>query len=422
MGIRNIIGKEVRELLTPQTLIPIVVVAVIFAMMGGVIGNIGEEVTQRPVIGVVDQDEGHLSQIAGSALGAAAWVVYSGTDVAEGLRRTEEGGGVALLVFPPEFSERILGGEPGTIEIHWIMRGLGMMDSISSAPVEGLIAAASQAITVTLLEGNVPLNPEVILHPTTRSDTTLVKGKTISGVPPTAISNTLMSQSIMIPLLVMMLMMMAGSTVISSMGLEKESKTLETLLTMPVSRGSIVTGKIVGSAAVGLVMALIYMLGFSFYMRSFQMGAIDLGKYGLALGVLDHVLVGGSLFLALLAGLALCIVLGTFARDYRSAQTLLFPITAMAMIPMFLIMFKDFATVSLGLKTVLFLIPFSHPMMAMRALMFDEYSLVLGGIAYSAVFSAVVIALAVRIFKSDRLLTGGTPRRQRAARARRRTP
>ncbi|HPD06643.1 MAG TPA: ABC transporter permease [Candidatus Bipolaricaulis sp.] len=422
MGIRNIIGKEVRELLTPQTLIPIVIVAVILAMMGGVIGNIGEEVTQRPVIGVVDQDEGELSQIAESVLGATARVVHSGTDVAEGLRRTGEGGGVALLVFPPDFSEKILGGEPGTIEIHWIMRGLGMMDSISAAPVEGLIAAVNQAITVTLFEGNVPLNPEVILHPTTRSDTTLVKGKTISGVPPSAIANTLMSQSTMIPILVMMLMMMAGSTVISSMGLEKENKTLETLLTMPVSRSSIVTGKIVGSAAVGLVMAFIYMLGFSFYMRSFQVGAIDLGKYGLALGVLDYLLVGVSIFLALLAGLALCIVLGTFARDYRSAQTLLFPITAMAMIPMFLIMFKDFATVSLGLKTVLFLIPFSHPMMAMRALMFDEYPLVLGGIAYSAVFSAVVIAMAVRIFKSDRLLTGGTPRRQRAARARRRTP
>ncbi|SQD92816.1 putative ABC-type Na+ efflux pump, permease component [Candidatus Bipolaricaulis anaerobius] len=421
MGIRNIIAKEVRELLTPQTLIPIVVVAVIFAMMGGVVGDIGEEVTQRPVIGVVDQDEGPLSQIATTVLGATARVVHSGTDVGEGLGRTEEGGGVALLVFPQDFSEKILGGEPGTIEIHWIMRGLGMMDFISSAPVEGAISAVNQAITAALLEGSIPLNPEVILNPTTRTDTTLVKGKTIAGVSPTAISNTLMSQSIMIPLLVMMLMMMAGSTVISSMGLEKESKTLETLLTMPVSRSSIVTGKIVGSALVGLVMALIYMLGFSFYMRSFQMGAIDLGQYGLALGLLDYVLVGGSLFLALLAGLALCIVLGTFARDYRSAQTLLFPITAMAMIPMFLIMFKDFATVSLGLQAVLFVIPFSHPMMAIRALMFDEYPLVLGGIAYSAVFSAVVIAVAVRIFKSDRLLTGGEKSR-RAARARCRTP
>jgi ABC-2 type transport system permease protein len=421
MGIRNIIGKEVRELLTRGTLIPVVVMAAIFAMMGGVVGDIGEEVTQRPVIGVVDQDQGPLSQIATAVLGATARVVHSGTDVDQGMGRTEEGGGVALLVFPPDFSEKILGGEPGTIEIHWIMRGLGMMDSISAVPVEGAISAVNQAITAALLEGSISLNPEIILHPTMRTDTTLVKGKTISGVSPTAISNTLMSQSIMIPLLVMMLMMMAGSTVISSMGLEKENKTLETLLTMPVSRSSIVTGKIVGSAVVGLVMALIYMLGFSFYMRSFQMGAIDLGKYGLALGLWDYVLVGISLFLALLAGLALCIVLGTFARDYRSAQTLLFPITAMAMIPMFLIMFKDFATVSLGLQAVLFVIPFSHPMMAIRALMFDEYPLVLGGIAYGAVFSAVVIAVAVRIFKSDRLLTGGEKSR-RAARARRRTP
>lgn len=422
MGVRNIIGKEVRELLTPGTLIPIVVVAAIFAMMGGVIGDIGEEVTQAPVIGVVNQDEGHLSQIATAVLEATAQVVYSSADLEQGTSRTEGLGGVALLVFPPDFSEEILGGQRGTIEIHWIMRGLGTMDSISSVPVEGLISAVNQAITIALLEGSVPINPELILHPTRRSETTVVKGKTIAGIPPSAISNTLMSQSIMIPLLVMMLMMMAGSTVISSMGLEKENKTLETLLTMPVSRGSIVTGKIVGSALVGLIMAIIYMFGLSYYMRSFQMGEIDLGQYGLALGVQDYVLVGASLFLALLAGLALCIVLGTFARDYRSAQTLLFPITALSMIPMFIIMFKDFDTVPLVLQAILFLIPFSHPMMAMRALMFDEYPLVIGGIAYSALFSAVVIAVAVRIFKSDRLLTGGVKRERGRLLPRRRTP
>jgi ABC-2 type transport system permease protein len=45
-------------------------------------------------------------------------------------------------------------------------------------------------------------------------------------------------------------------------------------------------------------------------------------------------------------------------------------------------------------------------MMAMRALMMDYYSLVIGGIAYTAVFTVVMIAVAVRIFSSDRLLTG----------------
>jgi len=50
-------------------------------------------------------------------------------------------------------------------------------------------------------------------------------------------------------------------------------------------------------------------------------------------------------------------------------------------------------------------------MMAMRALMMDDYSLVIGGIAYTAVFTVIMIVVAVRIFNSDRLLTGSIQKR-----------
>jgi len=125
----------------------------------------------------------------------------------------------------------------------------------------------------------------------------------------------------------------------------------------------------------------------------------------------DYLLIGISLFTALLAGLSLCIVLGTFAKNYRSAQALIFPITALAMISMFMTIFKDFDTLPAVLRILAFAIPFSHPMMAMRSLMMDNYSLVIAGIAYTAVFTVIMITVAVRIFNSDRLLTGSVQRR-----------
>jgi len=78
---------------------------------------------------------------------------------------------------------------------------------------------------------------------------------------------------------------------------------------------------------------------------------------------------------------------------------------------MFITMFKDFDTIPAVLRILVFAIPFSHPMMAMRALMLDNYSLVIGGIAYTAVFTVIMIAVAVRIFNSDRLLTGSVQKR-----------
>jgi ABC-2 type transport system permease protein len=62
------------------------------------------------------------------------------------------------------------------------------------------------------------------------------------------------------------------------------------------------------------------------------------------------------------------------------------------------------------LKFVIFVIPFSHPMMAMKALMMDNYLLVIGGIGYSLVFTVIMVMLTVRIFTSDRVVTGSMPR------------
>lgn len=409
--IGNIIKKEFKELFVLSTILPIVVIAIVFGSVGNMIGNVQESVKEKPVIGIADMDSGNLSNIAASILTQNAKVVYNGNDTESGLEEVKKENGVALLAIPGNFTESIYANSPGEVHIYWIMKGAGMMDSISSGMLEGLIQAVNQGISTTLIQQNSLLDPSLVLNPTTRSDTTFFKGKEITGLSPSTLGNMLMSQSIVIPIVVMMLIIMAGSSVIGSMGMEKENKTLETLLTMPVRRSHIVVGKMVGSALVGMIMAAIYMLGFSRYMTSFQFSDVNLADFGLALGIQDYLLVGISLFVALLAGLALCIVLGTFAKNYRSAQALIFPITALALISTFIVMFKDFDTIPAVLKVLVFAIPFTHPMMAIRALMLDNYWLVIGGIAYTAVFTVIMVWIAVRIFNSDRLLTGSVRKR-----------
>lgn len=411
MSLGNIIKKEVKELLTPTTILPVVVMAIIFGSMGHMIGGIEEEMKEKPVIGFINEDNSAFSETAAFILNEHAKVVYNGSDIEEGLKKLEEEDGVALLIISENFTEDILGNKSGVIEIRWIMRGAGLMDSISSSVVDNLIYLINQEISKKLIEHNNSVNSTVALNPTMRNETTFFKGKEMKGLSPGTISNVLSSQSTMIPIVMMMIIMMAGGTVISSMGMEKENKTLETLLTLPVKRSAIVAGKITGSAIIGLIMATIYMLGFGYYMQSFQQSDINLEEFGLTLSIQDYLLVGASVFIALLAGLSLCMVLGTFAKNYKSAQTLTFPIIALAMFPMFMVMFKDFETLPLALRIGLFAIPFSHPMMAMRSLMFDDYLLVIGGIAYVAIFAIVTIAIAVWIFKTDRLLTGRVKRR-----------
>jgi ABC-2 type transport system permease protein len=411
----NIVKKELREMLTPTTIIPVIVMAFLFGVMGNMIGGITNQAKEKPTIGIVDEDNSSLSGIVTGVLNVQAKVVYSstnGADIPEGLQKVEEGGGAALLVILPDFSENIYENRLGEIHILWIISGMGTMDLVPTQAVDVLIQVVNQEISKKLIEENSPVSPNVVMNPTAKSDTTIFKGKEIVGLSPAVISGALSSQSFTVPLVMMIIIIMAGGMVIGSMGMEKENKTLETLLTLPVKRNYIVIGKIVGSAIVGLVMAVIYMIGFGYYMQSFQISGVNLANFGLTLGPLDYLLVGLSVFAALLAGLSICMLLGTFAKDYKSAQTLTLPVSLLAVVSMVVAMFKDFGTLPPVLKVIVFLIPFSHPMMAMRALMFGDYLLVLGGIAYVVIFAAITIAVIAWVFKTDRLLTERTKTRK----------
>jgi len=412
----NIIKKEMRELLTPATILPIVVVALIFGSMGSVIEGIQEEALEPPVIGFINEDDGNFSNIASTIITTYADVVFNATDIAEkqsGIDAVKQEDGVALIIIPSNFSENIQQEKQGNIEIYWIMQGAGIMDAISSDTIEQLIRVINNNISRELIQGNTTVNATLALDPTIRNEVTYFKDVELPGLSPSVIVGLLSQQSMLIPIVMMMIIIMAGSMVISSMAMEKENKTLETLLTLPVKRTSIVTGKIVASAMIGLLLSVIYMIGMSYYFQGFGMsGGINLAEYGLVLTSQDFILIGISLFITLIAGLSLCMLLGTFAKNYKSAQTLTFPITMFAMIPMFITMFADFDTLPLALKGFLFAIPFSHPMMAPRALLFDHYLLVIGGIIYVAIFAIITISIVVWIFKTDRLLTGSTRKKR----------
>jgi ABC-2 type transport system permease protein len=414
----NIIRKEIKELLTPSTFLPIIMVALIFGLLGGSMQGIQEGAKEPPIIGVINEDNSSLSQIINNVLYNNSKVVFNSTtsnDIQMGLDTLKEQNGVALIILKQNFTKQITNGQPGDLEIYWIMKGAGFLDTISSSIVDYLITTINNNISRELIQANSSINASIVLAPTKRVETTYFKNQEFKGLSPNALMGMLSSQSMFIPIIIMMIIIMAGSIVITSMALEKENKTLETLLTLPVKRTSIVTGKIVASATIGLILAVIYMIGMSYYLQGFQFSeeGASLARYGLTLSSQDFILIGLSLFVSLIAALALCMLLGTFAKNYKSAQTLTFPITMLALIPMFLTMFIDFDTLPLSMKVIVFAIPFSHPMMAPRSLIFKDYLLVLSGIIYVTIFAIIIIAIVVWIFKTDRLITGSIKKRKK---------
>lgn len=428
----NITRKELKELLTPGSIISIVLMMVMLMSVGLLVGEeIGEDgvggMNLSP-IGIVNGDTGGVysgyaieivegiyteSGVEAEDLGRYVLILDSAYGDDEAIvREMSERGLSSVISIAPDFSDKISVGERGSISSYYIFSGAGIFSNLSSEIGVVMLSFINTGMSSILIGENIDdPSPDVafLQNPVDYSlEYTSVGGTVHAGVNPYQISGALMSQTMTVPIIIMIIIVMIGSIVISSMGNEKENKTLETLLTLPVKRTTIVSGKLIASAIVGLVFGIMYMIGMSFYMNSMtaSVGGMDLSELGLSLSVFDWMLMGVMIFLTIMSALGMCMIMGAFVKNYKSAQMMTFPISLLAMIPMFITMFIGWDSLPAVGQAVLFAIPFTHPMMGMTNLMFGDDLLVIAGIAYLLIFSLTMIYLTVRLYKSDILLTG----------------
>jgi len=404
----RLLKKEIKELLSVGTIVFVVIVSVLYGSLGNVFEGTIKEVTKKPKIAIVEHDRGELAKFVVQELSRAAEIVYAGDDLDEAKKTLEEKKASAIFLIPEGFSSDLESFKQTRIEVLWYLRGTGLSDTIPTAAVYSLLENLKTRISAFLLRDE--KKTRFLISPFTVVQHTYLRNMFFENRSPDSIVNIFYSQNITIPLLIMILIIMSGSSLISSLALEKENKTLETLLTMPIRREYIVLAKIVGSAIVGLILAGIYMIGFYSYLNSFSQG---IQRTVVSFSIIDFALIGLSLLLAILAGLSLCMFFGIMAKDYRSSQFFTFPISILALVPMIANMIKDFSNLPGVLKVIIFTIPFSHPIMAPKMVLYGDYGLIVWGLVYLIGFSLAMMWLAFRTFNSDYAILGWQGKRSR---------
>jgi len=423
----NLTKKELKELLAPGAILSILIMMIMFMSIGSLIGGEVDSATSPSKVGYADGDEGsEWSLFAIETIHAYYQYTYNISyeeatsfiiklespfgEKEEIMKEMSEKGVNTAFGIVPGFSDNINSGKQAKIEEYYLFTNSGLLGSATAAVSATIVPAISVSISAKLVsEITSPEEAAFLLNPIEPTTThTYINGKIYDGVTPIEISTSIMSQTMMMPIVIMIIIVIIGGMVINSMGSEKENKTLETLLTMPVKRTTIVSGKLLAAAIVGLIYGIAYMLGMSFYIGGLtrSAGSISLQDYGLSLGILEWIIIAIMIFLAIFSALGLCMILGAFTKNMKSAQMMLMPITILAMIPMFITMFSSWGSLPLLAKGVVFAIPFSHPMMVMNNLMFGELNLVLAGLAYLLLFTLAIIFITVRLYKSDILITG----------------
>jgi len=368
-------------------------------------------------IAVLDLDASLLSRQLTDSLRSANFQVEKVEDKSkeQAIEWTKASDINLLLVIPSGFGESLTTFDLKEMETYSFLRSFSLVGSRSSVILGSVISALNNYISDDFLKKKIPdFSPEKLKKPVRSKDFVIIKGRMAEGSA-MSIAGFISTQSLFIPIILMMIIIYSSQMVISAIAMEKQNKTLETLLTVPISRTSIVTSKMLASGLIGLISAVIYMFGFRYYMSGFmgdvrQAAASEglarvIQELGLAPTANSYLILGVSLFLAILCALAMATILGVLAEDYRSAQSLIMPLIFLVMIPYFLSFFSDIKNLSLPVKLFLWAIPFSHPFLTTQNLLLENYTAVFGGILYMLVFFIVLIVIAARIFSTDKVLT-----------------
>jgi ABC-2 type transport system permease protein len=412
----NIVTKEVKEMMRdPRILLGMVLAPlIIFPLMGFMLRTSTEAMQEslRTVpIAIADFDHGaaakNLTDFLKSMPNVKVEVIEAQT-IDEIAAAAQASNVTSVVIIPEGFSSNITAGERAQLKIYAVFRSGGIGESLTFSAAQSLVELFKQKLINETVQTEFPDNPNV-LDPLAISQDSIIKGKPVD-VNPSALFSFTQAQSFGLPLALFMLIILAMQLASTSVATEKEEKTLETLMSLPLNRFTLLMGKLAGSTLVAAIGAIATIFGVIYYMGSFAFGistqpSVDLAAIGLAPSLLSYIILGVSVFVALLSALALAVVISVFAEDVRGAQSLLGFVYTPLLIPMFALMFTDLNTLPFGFQILLLALPFTHPMLAARATITGDYLTAVLGIGYVALFTLVILYIAARLFATEKILT-----------------
>lgn len=410
-----LVKKEIRELLTPQMIIPLIAVVLVFVFIGKVVTKQAAQSAQKnSSVAVLDLDNSNSSKNLEETLKNSHFdvTIYQNISPETAVETVKKDNKNILVVIPAGFEQNLKSNKVSTLPTYTIMENFSFTGSKSIQNLTAVMAAINENLSNAQISKLLPgANLEGIKQPV-KTDNNVIVGNNEAHISPAAISGFITSQTTFIPIILFLVIVFASQLIATSIATEKENKTLETLLSSPVSRKSVVAAKLVGAGLVALLFSAIYLFGMkNLTGTSGSMGSADTitqqaaQQLGLVFNTTDYIMLGLSLFFGILTALSIALILGSLAEDAKSAQGVVTPLMMLILIPYFVVMLLDINTVSPGLRYLIYAIPFSHPFLAAPNLMLHQYTNVWLGIGYMAILFLFFVFIAAKFFASDKIFT-----------------
>jgi ABC-2 type transport system permease protein len=332
----------------------------------------------------------------------------------DALVKFKDSDSVALVYIPNGYTQNITEGGKGSVKIYGNLKNLNIAEASEAEVAGSLISVYNYYYSLSLIQNIATTasyvgSPAAIHDPIKLNYASIIKGNVVE-VSPSQVTGIIMSQSIMLPIMVMMMVIFAIQMAATSIALEKEQKTLETLMTLPVGRLTILAGKLTGSIVIAIAGSISYLIGFSYYTSSAfgftsTTTSFELSGTGIGIQPVGYALLGLVMFVTLVSALALATSLAVFTDSVRSAQSLTGILIVPLIIPAIILMFSDIEMLPTTIQWILLAIPYTHTMLASKAAFLGNYWLMVRSIIYISVFTIFVLWAAAKIFSTERIIT-----------------
>lgn len=415
-GLRNLVVKEIKEMIRdPKILLGMVLMPLIMFPVMGAAMNISqtavEESLKEVSMALMDLDQGPMAKDLIQSFNAlkVTLMEMEASSLDEALELLQGSNITTLVVIPSGFSRNLTLGFRGELEVYSVIRSISLSEGAKASVADAPIGAYENLLVYQAIRQAIPdRSPETVLDPIALHSFVILKGRLVEA-PPGVLTGLFMSQSFAFPMVIMLLLISAMQMAATSVAIEKEEKTLETLLTLPVGRLSILAGKLGGSVVVAAAGAIAALIGVNYYTSSIfsiaQTGIPDLEALGIALSPTAYILLGVTMFVTIVSALALAICVATFAENVRSAQSLVAPLNLLVVLPSLGLMFADIEILPLAVQVVLYAIPYTHSILASKAAFTGDYFTMLTSIAYISLFSIAILFITARIFATEKIIT-----------------
>jgi len=222
-----LLKKELAELITPQVILPFVVVILMFGMLGQTMSSLSAEQESTFPIAVADRDGGPFAGVVLDALERSGFepkLIDDAPDEDTVTAILDDLDANIVIEIPEGFSASLAAGEPQRIESWTRVRNFSFMGNNDISSFAGAMEAVNSAVASMIAAEAAPDVPAQLLQRPVTADERVVVGDRTAETSAMTVMAFVTQQTTFIPIVLFLVIMFASQMIATAIATERRTR------------------------------------------------------------------------------------------------------------------------------------------------------------------------------------------------------